>query len=81
MPTDTVRITRVHSMATKNPHITQHFVEGYDQRGLTQQYQTANDWRGSFCKRHELNPVWVTVVWKDSRFGKEIVGVGEAQTA
>lgn len=73
MPSDRIRVEHVDSTPTRKPGVTQHVITAEDERGLTRQYETVNDFRASLCARWKNR--WITVVWKDSRWGRELVDV------
>lgn len=73
MPTDRIRVLRVTKTQTRKPGLQQYHVAGVyaDGRKGSWVANTLDAWMASLCERSDI----VQVVWKDGRYGKEIVWV------
>lgn len=75
MPTDRVRVTKVLPMSTRRAGCTQYIIDVETELGWLRQYETVSDFKASLCERAKARNCWIDLVWKDSRYGREIVSV------
>lgn len=76
MPTTAFTVSRIDSTPTQQDGLTLHLVQGVRLTDdLPFQVRTVNDFAAAVCARAKLLERPVSVIWKDGRFGKEIVQV------
>lgn len=78
MPLTLVRVDRVGSVETSNPHVRQYFIDAHtvDELPLIEHFVTLNSLRASLCQRGKDLGRYVWIAWKDGRYAtREIVTV------
>lgn len=75
MPIDRVKVTKVLPLTTRKAGCTQYIVDVESELGYLRQYETVSDLKASLCERAKATNCWVDLVWKDSKYGREIVSV------
>lgn len=76
MPTTVFTVARIDSGPTAQPGLTRHVITANELiMGLGFQVETVSDLAASVCQRAQQLEKHVSVVWKDGRYGKQIVHV------
>lgn len=76
MPSTIFHVARIDSTPTAQPGLTRHVVTAHELiHGLGFQVETVNDFAASLCQRAQQLGKPVSVIWRDGRYGKQIVQV------
>jgi hypothetical protein len=81
MPSDRIRVRSVVPFQTAQPGLVQFTINAETADGRwTKQYVTVNAWLGSLCQRVKEQQQIADVVWRDSKFGQQLVSVEPVTT-
>lgn len=76
MPTTVFTVQRIDSAPTTRPGLTRHVITATELiHGLGFQVETVDDFAASLCQRAQQLERQVSVIWKDGRYGRQIVQV------
>ena len=76
MPTSRVKVLKVPTpLPTSRPGKSAWLFDCENERGFLEQYHTVSPLFASLLDRAHAKNFWVDVVWKDTRYGRDVVNV------